>query len=752
MKHYRIRIEGTVQGVGFRPFIYRLAHDLRIRGEVYNDGEGVVIRCECDEATLRRFIARIEDDAPMLARIDTLRYEEERTACAYETFRIVDSKEGAEISVRIPPDTSVCAACEAELFDPQNRRYGYPFITCTECGVRYTIIDALPYDRRHTTMRFFKMCKACEKEYADPLDRRYHAQPIGCWECGPALKWIVGGRTVLDAHEASDRREVSARIIANAAETIAKGGIVAVKGAGGYHLMCDATNEEAVARLRTRKRRPHKPFAVMVPDMYTANALAFIDETQARLLDSAERPVVLLDAKSDTILAPNVAPDVATVGLFLPYTPLHLLLMRRLRRPVVATSANYSDEPIATDLTQLLKLEGVYDAVLEHDRAIANGCDDSVVTSVGERVMILRRARGYAPASVKLPFRLASSVFAAGAQQKNTFALGFENQAILSPHIGDLGGIEADAYYRAQAKKLMRLYRFVPDVLAHDAHPRYRATEIGKELCGDAAQQVALQHHRAHLWATAAEHHISETFFGVAFDGTGYGDDATIWGGEWFVGDFTELKRIGHLRPFALLGAERAVKEPRRVALALLFEAYGKEAFKLDTPTLQAFDKNELRTLYTMWEKGLNAPRTSSMGRLFDGVASLLGILQVLSYEGQSGMMAEALYDARYKEPYEFSISEKGEVDIRPMIRALAQERDKRRGVSRFMHTVAEITRKLYAPYEGMPLVCGGGVFQNRVLVSIFDDVFSSPFLPRDVPPNDGAIALGQIAGCYGRI
>jgi len=734
---YLISINGTVQGVGFRPFIYTLAIDLQLNGTVSNGTKGVEIYVNATLDTLQHFIAKIENNFPLLASIESIQTRE-LPFRLFQGFQIISTKDEGSKTVRIPADVSICALCEAELFDPKNRRYGYPFITCTHCGVRYSIIYDLPYDRKNTSMKFFKMCKQCQEEYRNPLDRRYHAQPIGCWECGPTLSLYDNmGHPV--GHENPIDKVVT---------LIEEGHIVAIKGVGGYHLMCDASNDEAVLKMRERKRRPAKPYAVMVPSMKEAKKLAHINEEEEAMLTSKERPIVLLDAKEGKHYSHYVAPSLSRIGLFLPYTPLHLLLLQKLNRPLVTTSANVTDEPICTNLHALVKLQRVYDYVLDHNRKIVNGCDDSVVMVVHKRTVMLRRSRGYAPASVKLPFKLQHNTLALGANQKSTIAIGFEDQVILSPHIGDLDTIESVEYFEKNIQTLERIYDFSPERVMHDKHPNYESTKYAilrhaqESSNASVTKRVEVQHHYAHILSVMAEKGLQGKVFGVAFDGTGYGDDGNLWGGEFMVCDYENYERVAHLEYFKLLGGAKAIKEPRRVALSLLFELYGKEALALDNATTRAFNTVELKTYFLAWQKGLNAPLSSSVGRLFDAVASLLGVIQVMSFEGESGMMLEELYDSSVVGYYDFG-HEDGVVDVLPMLKEILQEQDTAVAISKFFHTLVEMIAVLYEPYD-LPLVFSGGVFQNRVLLDIVLKRFPEAIISETIPPNDGGIALGQ--------
>ena len=727
---YKIVITGTVQGVGFRPFIYALAQRYLVTGTVSNNSKGVEIHLNTDSLTLKQFLIALEYEYPPLASIDNIQHKE----IAYQPFndfKIVKTQEQGDVTVNIPPDVSICSECEKELFDPANRRYGYPFITCTHCGVRYSIIYDLPYDRGSTSMKFFEMCKVCEAEYKNPLDRRYHAQPIGCWDCGPALE-LRAKREVLGISQND--------IIDKTVKFLREGKILAVKGVGGYHLMCDASNEEAIQKLRDRKQRPAKPFAVMVRDIAMAMELGEINTLEEKLLSSKERPVVIVGESRP--LPMGIAPNISRIGLFLPYTPLHLLILDKLQRPLVATSANVTDEPICTNLEDLEKLQGVYDYVLEHNRDIVNGCDDSIVMVVGGKQVILRRARGYAPASIKLAFELGHNVLALGANQKSTIAIGFDNQAILSPHIGDLESIGSVEYYKKNIESLERMYDFNAEVVAHDMHPQYESTKYAKRCIGKHTLRE-VQHHHAHILGVMAEKQISGKVFGVAFDGTGYGDDGKLWGGEFMVCDYEGYERVAHLNYFKLLGGAKAIKEPKRVALSLLFDLYGEDTLILNNPTTQAFSPKELKTYFIAWEKGLNAPESSSVGRLFDAVASLLGVCHVMSFEGESGMLLEELYDSAVVGYYSFGY-ENGQINVLPMLVEMLAENDTTIAVSKFFHTLVQMIAIVYAPYD-LPLVLSGGVFQNRVLLELVFEKFPEAIISNAIPPNDGGISLGQV-------
>jgi len=732
MQHntYKIIIKGTVQGVGFRPFIYKLASKYKLFGTILNSTQGVEIVINAIPDTLQTFLRSIEDELPPLASIEKIITTQIKNQ-NFTDFQIIATDETGVVTAGIPPDVSICKACEEELFDPANRRYGYPFITCTHCGVRYSIIYDLPYDRKHTSMKFFDMCKACKEEYSNPLDRRYHAQPIGCYECGPTLT-LSKGKENLDVSQE--------KIIERTVTLLNEGKILAIKGVGGYHLVCDATNDEAVQCLRTRKKRPSKPYAVMVPDIESAKSLAMINTKEEELLISKERPIVLLDSKKNVAISAYVAPNISRIGLFLPYTPIHLLILKKFQKPLIATSANITDEPICTDLESLEKLEGVYDYVLDHNRSIVNGCDDSVMMVVKDQEVMLRRARGYAPAAVKLPFSLEQNVLALGANQKSTIAIAFDDEVILSPHIGDLNTIDSISYFEKNIKILERIYDFKPELVMHDKHPNYEST---KYALAEYKNTKGVQHHYAHILGVMAEKNITGKVLGVAFDGTGYGDDHTLWGGEFLLCDTQGYERVAHLNSFKLLGGAKAIKEPKRVALSLLFDLYGEEALHLDIATIKAFSPSELNTYYIAWKKSLNAPLSSSVGRLFDAVASLTDVCHVMSFEGESGMLLEEYYDEKITEHYSFAYEE-DILDILPLIKEILDETESSVAISKFFNTLVEIIKMMHQRYD-VPLVLSGGVFQNRILLDLILEDIPSAIIPNQIPPNDGGIALGQI-------
>ncbi len=664
----RIEIHGAVQGVGFRPSVYRLAvaHDLA--GWVLNDTRGVFVEVEGPRRDVQAFVDELPDAYPPLARVLSSAAEWLEPA-GYGRFEIRRSDAAGERRVIVLPDVATCDECRDEVLDPRERRHRYPFTNCTNCGPRFTIVRALPYDRPNTTMAAFPLCPRCRAEYEEPLDRRFHAQPIACADCGPSLElWSPDG-------VARDRGDAALRA---AADAITAGAIVAVKGLGGFHLVCDAGDDEAVARLRERKARVEKPFAVMVRDLEQADALVEMSAAAEAALRSTAAPIVLLPRRADAPVSPLVAPGLATLGVMLPATPLHHLLMAALPGPVVATSGNRSDEPIAFDEREALeRLGGFADLFLVHDRPIERHCDDSVGWLMDGGFTLLRRARGFAP----LPVQLANDgapVLAVGPHLKNTVALAIGRQAFLSQHIGDLETPEALAAFERVIADLSRLYDANPAVIACDLHPDYLSTQWAERAAAErGVRLVRVQHHHAHLAACLAEHGEPGRALGVVWDGTGYGPDGTIWGGEWLLGDAGGFERVGHLAPFRLPGGDAAVREPRRTAAALLHGLLGDAAFERDDLAVVAsFPPAERAVLARLLVTGAHAPVTTSAGRLFDGLAALLGLGGRVSYEGQAAIALEFAADAGPATAYPLaSAAGTGvELDWRPLLAAVLED------------------------------------------------------------------------------
>ncbi|HEY9189302.1 MAG TPA: carbamoyltransferase HypF [Sulfurovum sp.] len=737
----RLHITGIVQGVGFRPFVYQLARRYHLHGYIVNTAAGVTVEAEGEEGAIEAFMGSLKSELPPLARLDTLTSENSHTQ-GYTDFRILQSERQSDRSALVSPDSAVCEKCLQEMNDPSDRRYGYPFINCTDCGPRYSIMETLPYDRPNTSMHRFAMCKSCHDEYSDPLDRRFHAQPISCPNCGPTLRLLDGAGNVLTE---------GGQAIADTVSAIRNGSIVAVKGLGGFHLLCDATNTHAVETLRKRKRRPRKPFAVLFPDMEALETVADLSEKERELITSREKPIVLLPKAPHSNISGLVAPGIDRIGAFLPYTPMHHLLLEEAGVPLVATSANLSDEPIIRNSTELLeKLGNVADLLLDHDREILNANDDSVLQMAGDERITLRLSRGYAPRSIKLPFRSSKKILAVGANQKNSMALLFEDTVVLSPHIGDLNSLEAFEFFERTLDTFKRFYDLEPEVIVCDKHPGYMTTQWAGQYKAEhpACQLITLQHHYAHLLAGMAEFRLNEPVLGFAFDGTGYGDDGTLWGGEVMIADNVTYSRLASLAPFRLLGGEKAIKEPRRAALALLFESYTlTEILSLRSPAREQFTETEIIQLHRAWGQGINAPLTSSMGRLFDAVASLAGIVHLSGYEGESGLKMEQYVVARITESFPFEVRD-GTISLGPMIKAMGEAEDKKVMVSMFFNTVVEMIFHFASRHPELPLLFSGGVFQNRVLIEKIMQRCQREnrtcYLQKETAVNDGGIALGQ--------
>ncbi len=749
MKRVSVQIHGAVQGVGFRPFVYRLAHEMGLKGWVINDSRGVFIEAEGEASHLQTFIRRLQSEKPPLAIIKSMRVEW-LAPVGFERFEIRHSDDSGGKTALVLPDIATCADCLREVFDPRDRRFRYPFTNCTNCGPRFSIIQALPYDRPNTTMSRFIMCADCRAEYEDPLDRRFHAQPNACPVCGPELAlWNREGEALSLSSDEALRR---------AAQALREGKIVAVKGLGGFHLMCDARNAETIALLRKRKPRRDKPFALMTRDLTQARELVEISAEAEALLASPQAPILLLPRRPDAAVAENVAPGNPTLGVMLPYTPLHHLLLREIDFTVVATSGNLTDEPICTDENDAIRRLGhIADLFLVHNRPIERHVDDSVAWIIEGAPRLLRRARGYAPLPISLA-RPIPPILAVGAHLKNTVALSVGDQVFISQHIGDLETAEAMRAFERVIADFLRLYEVEPTIIAHDMHPDYLATKWAKEQAAQGVELVAVQHHHAHLAAVLAENRIEGRALGVIWDGTGYGTDGTVWGGEFLLGDAAGFERMAHLRPFRLPGGDRAVKEPRRVALALLWEMFGEEALAWDDlAPVAAFGQTERRLLAQMLEKRVHAPLTTSAGRLFDGVAALLGLHQTISFEGQAAMALEFAADPAIRDAYPTLLTSVRNnspwiLDWRPLISAILADLRANAPIptiaARFHNALIEIIVQV-AKRVGEPRVAlTGGCFQNRILTEQAAQRLRAAgfevILHRQVPPNDGGISLGQ--------
>jgi hydrogenase maturation protein HypF len=766
----RVSVRGVVQGVGFRPFVYQLATRFGLSGTVRNTSQSVEIEVEGSASAIEAFLDALVVEVPPLAHIDDVEVVESESQGAH-AFTIDASCDGAGF-LPVPPDVATCSACLREVLDPRDRRFGYPFTNCTHCGPRFTIIRSMPYDRAHTAMAGFAMCEACRREYGDPSDRRFHAQPNACPVCGPRLALVDPTGRPLPGDPLVQTRRL-----------LASGRIVAIEGVGGFHLACDANSDAAVGRLRERKGREAKPLAVMVPDEATARRVCAITNDEWALLASPARPIVILAERPGSGVAPSVAPGLARLGLMLPYSALHHLLWvgeGGCPDMLVMTSGNRSEEPIATTAADALRRLGtIADAFLLHDRPIQTRCDDSVARVAAGAELPLRRSRGYAPLPVHLPFET-RPILACGAELKSTVCLARGAYAFLSPHIGDLGNHETYASYVAMVDHMAALVRVRPEAIAHDLHPAYLSTRFAREY-DPALPRVAIQHHHAHVAACMAEHRLEGPVLGLSWDGTGYGSDGTIWGGEALVCRGADFRRAAHLRTFPLPGGDQAARQPRRAALGLLYEIFGPAAFE---HVGEWFTAAEQRALAAMLARGVNCPRTSSMGRLFDAVAALCGRWQEISFEGQAAMDLEFAADPAIDEGYELPLvgpacragperdeqvddSAPGDsglhqsfpaegtyiADWEPMVHAILADRGKgesmARIATRFHNALARLAVETAAAVGCERVVLTGGCFQNALLQELAATGLRRAghvvYTHRQVPPGDGGIALGQI-------
>ena len=743
-----ITVEGIVQGVGFRPFVYGLAVKNGLAGFVLNDTAGVTIELEGEPPALENFIAHLRDRPPPLARIENVdcRIIPPKGELA---FNIVASQGKEEKSVLISPDTRTCDDCLDELFDVADRRYRYPFINCTNCGPRFTIVKDVPYDRARTTMDRFEMCADCAREFHDPADRRFHAQPNACPRCGPRVRLLDS-----QGRESSETDPVSA-----AANLLRQGAILAVKGLGGYHLACNALKHAAVRRLRARKHREEKPFALMARDLGAVKQLCLVSDEDEILLRSDARPIVLLRKRDNIPIAEAVAPGQRQLGVMLSYTPLHHLLLADADVPLVMTSGNMSEEPIAYKNDDALRrLGNIAEYFLIHDREIHIRCDDSVARTIGKQKLLIRRSRGYAPQPIFVAQPFVQPVLACGAHLKNTFCLGKERHAFMSHHIGDLENYETLKSFVDGIAHFKNLFAVEPAVIAHDLHPEYLSTKYAVGIHG--LTKIAVQHHHAHIASCMAEHGLNGPVIGVAFDGLGYGGDGTIWGGEFLVTRLAGYERRAHLRCVPLAGGDRAIREPWRMGLSYLRDALGADPLFLGLPGWDRVAEKKIEMVTSMIQRGLNTVQTSSCGRLFDAVASIMGLRHEVNYEGQAAIELEMAVREGISESYPFEIgaSSPWEIDLRPAIERLVLDIQMKLSVNsmaaKFHNTIVAVIvvmcRRLRET-DGLNLVClSGGTFQNGYLLQrLVPALRSSAFevyLNRQVPNNDGGIALGQAA------
>ncbi len=742
----RYIVTGTVQGVGFRPFVYRAAAELSLAGFVQNSPDGVVIEAEGSREALREFKYRLAQSHPPLCRIHTI-YEHGIPPLHETSFSIVQSTDAGYGTVDITPDSATCSMCVSELFDPHNRRYLYPFINCTDCGPRLTIVSDIPYDRKNTTMSCFPLCEECSEEYTNPADRRFHAEPNACPACGPSLMlYDNGGRRV----QPSD-------IFQYLCNSIKDGKIIALKGIGGFHLCADATQEDAVARLRQRKSREEKPLAIMVKDADAAGRIAVLGPDELDMLESPQRPIMLLKKYAGSPIAPSVAPGVGDMGIMLPYTPIHHILFFYGSPPLVMTSANRSDEPICVGNREAIsRLSGIADFFLVHNRDIRVRCDDSIVVHAAGLPRVQRRARGFVPTPIQLS-RSLPDVLALGPHLKSTLCIVTENKAFLSPHIGDMNTPEARDFFHQSIEIMQKISRSRPSIVACDMHPDYYATRVAGQM--RMCRVIHVQHHHAHIVSCMAENSITGTVIGIALDGTGYGTDGSVWGGELLVADEEAAKRAGHVSSFFMPGGARAVYEPWRSAAGLLRKAFGDSWGAVAESIGLLPDSMRPEIIDRMAERQINCVKTSSMGRVFDGVAVLLGIRARVSFEGQAAMELEACAAGRSEYCLPFAVTTDNDmigIDYSPAVRSAVEMSQKgvpRGDISRAFHDAAARSwaeaASLLSRRTGIErVVLSGGCFQNRILLEHMVAELAGrglkPFAHAHVPANDGGISLGQ--------
>jgi hydrogenase maturation protein HypF len=765
IKSASISVRGIVQGVGFRPFVYGLAVKHSLKGWVYNTSEDVRIEVEGEAEAVEQFELELKTEAPPLAHIEAVTIEHHAPR-GYKNFEIRYSQKQEGKYQLISPDVATCQACLGELLNAEDRRYRYPFTNCTNCGPRFTIIEDMPYDRPQTTMRYFQMCAQCQAEYDNPLDRRFHAQPNACPKCGPQVELVDNqGNLVTPIESGTDP-------IAAASQLLKEGKIVAIKGLGGFLLACDAMNDTVVNTLRRRKKRSSKPFAIMVTTVDEAKRHCYVSPEEKNLLTSPQSPIVLMRWKEDSSVSREVAPNLRFLGLMLPYTPLHHILLRDIGRPLVMTSGNLSEEPIARDNDEALRrLSGIADYFLIHNRDIYSRYDDSVAIVERGTNQLIRRARSYAPYPIRLPFE-AKQVLGCGAEEKNTFCLTKDNYAFLSQHIGDMENMETLEHFDSTISLYKRLFHMEPEIIAHDLHPDYLATKYAQELGESGIRLIPVQHHHAHIASCLADNGLETPVIGVAFDGTGMGTDGNIWGGEFLVADYRNYERVGHLEYLPLPGGDAAIKRPRRTAIGYILTLLGEDALSRDLPVMREADEMEVEVIKRQIERKINSPLSSSMGRLFDAISALLGIRSEIDYEGQaavelemaaySSVIARSVSDeaiSANNESYPYHIEEDEGIRIvhlRDLLSALIE--DLHRGISKgrisvkFHNTVAHMINEmchLIANETGISQVAlSGGVFQNRLLlkktVSLLEGSGFQVFTHRQIPCNDGGISLGQ--------
>ncbi len=754
IRRTRIGVEGCVQGVGFRPAVYRLARRFNLAGFVRNTSSGVAIEVQGPSGKVDAFISGLKSGKPPQAVIDSLVVENIEQNIGEKTFSITASRRSGDLRAGMPPDLAICRKCRKELFFPGNRRRGYPFINCTDCGPRFTIIRALPYDRKLTSMSGFRMCPLCRAEFTAPLNRRFEAQPNACAACGPRIRLVDRNLKIIAGEEDA---------LAAAVKLLEAGKILAVKGVGGYHLCCDALNPAAVRLPRERKNKPHKPLAVMFASLAGVKMHCELSAAESAALTGVAAPIVIVRTRKKSPLQKIISPDTMDIGVFLAYSPLHCLLLQKCG-PLVMTSGNQLDEPMAINERGLKPILGrIADAALAHDREILRRCDDSVLKiskfGKGTRTIMMRRSRGFVPAAIRLPVS-APPILACGAELKNTICVTRGDLAFLSPHIGDLEDFRNYRYFRETARDFIGLLEIKPEIVAHDMHPDYMSTRFALDFPG--VRREKIQHHHAHVASCLAEHRITEKVIGIALDGTGYGPDGTVWGGELMIADLVDFERVGHFKQYAMPGGKEAILNPARMALGVLTAEFGAEAEKVIKKHLPSINEREMKILMEMSARKLHSPLTSSAGRLFDAVSALLGFAGEVTYEGQAAVRLQTMaggFVTGEKYPHEIR-EEQGMlvISFAPMIRKILDGMGRKifpgQIAAMFHNTVAASLSsacRLVREKSGLKTVAlSGGVFQNdllmgKLVVCLQKDRFDV-YMNERVPPNDGGISLGQAA------
>ncbi|MFN3920940.1 MAG: carbamoyltransferase HypF [Caldimicrobium sp.] len=742
-KAYQIVVRGIVQGVGFRPYVFNLAKIYNLTGWVKNTQKGVEIRIEGEEEQLKKFIDLLPQRAPSHAKIFSL-FIEEVPLSHFEHFVILKGERANQVEFDLLPDLGICEDCLRELVDPTDRRFEYPFITCTLCGPRFSVIESLPYERENTTMKYFPLCERCREEYENPENRRFHAETTACPLCGPKIE-LYNAQGILVAED----REA----LFKAQKAIEEGKILALKGLTGFHLIARADDSLVIEILRNRKLRKKKPFAVMVKNLSEAEKYVFLSEKDKELLAAPMAPILILPSKGN--LPYNLNEGLKELGIFLPYTPLHYLLLKDLPFPIICTSGNLSEEPLLFENDEAFeKLSKIADLFLVHDRPIKRPLDDSVIKKAGSFYIMVRRGRGYTPLPLHLSFEVSKPILAVGAHEKNTISLAYQNKIIVSQHIGDLDNEEVLARFKKTIEDFLELYNINPLIIVADYHPFYASTKWAKQWGNERGIPVVfVQHHIAHLYSVLAEEGINEgEFLGIAWDGTGYGLDHTIWGGEFFYLNGTQYNRVYTFRPFKLLGGERAIKDIRRTALSILLEIFGEEALNLPLPFLKTFEEKEILLLFKAWKEGINSPLSSSVGRLFDAVSALLALCYNNTYSGEAAMRLESLYSWDIKENFEFEVLDNFYIDWEPMFKGILEDLKKRKEpniiATKFINTLARVVQDI-AVRVGLNSIClSGGVMMNSPLVQRLEELLTkkgfSVYKNKNFPPNDGGLSLGQ--------